>query len=164
MVLVGIEKTRKQFGQPSTLALIRSWGQLVASAFKGPESHTLKIDGATLRTSAGDVSVIIGVPKDAPLERRIDVLEQNLANLRAEVKKNVQQLSTRIVEVNETVKAQQQQWELEHRKTSGQIQQFAVGGLRYEIVGLAWLLFGTLFSNLPEECARMFGPLAAIFQ
>jgi hypothetical protein len=34
MVVLGLEKTRQEFGQPSTLVLIESWVRLFASAFR----------------------------------------------------------------------------------------------------------------------------------
>ncbi len=71
LVAMGIEQTRAQFGQPSTVALFRSWVRLIASSFGTPETHNLKIDAAAHgHISTGDVAVILGVPKDAPLEKR----------------------------------------------------------------------------------------------
>jgi hypothetical protein len=163
MVVLGLEKTRQEFGQPSTLALIKSWVKLFASAFRKPETQTIEVDSAGhLHISTGDVTVILNAPKDAPLEKRIDVLEQNLSRLREDTEKKVARLSDRVSEVNQTVSAHREQWEREQQSTRRQIEQFAVGSSRYEVVGVLWFFLGTVSSNLPEECALIFGLVLAI--
>ena len=163
MVVLGLEKTRQEFGQPSTLALIKSWIKLFASAFRKPETQTIKVDAAGhFHTSTGEVTVILSAPKDAPLEKRLDVLEQNLSRLREDTENKVARLNGRVSEVNQTVMAHKEQWEREQQSTRRQIEQFAVGGSRYEIVGVIWFFLGTVFSNLPEECALIFGSVLAI--
>jgi hypothetical protein len=163
MVVLGLEKTRQEFGQRSTLALIKSWVSLFASAFRKPETQIIKVDAAGhLHLSTGDVTAIQSPPKDAPLEKRVEVLEHNLSTLREDTEKKAARLSDQLSEVNQTVMAHKEEWHREHQSTRRQIEQFAVGSSRYEIVGVAWFLFGTLFSNLPEECARIFGPIVAI--
>jgi hypothetical protein len=163
MVVLGLEKTRQEFGQPSTLALIKSWVKLFASAFRKPETQTIKVDSAGhLHTSTGDVTVILNAPQDAPLEKRLDVLEQNLGRLREDTEKKVARINDRVSEVNQRVISHKEQWEREQESTRRQIEQFAVGSSRYEIVGVVWFFLGTVFSNLPEECALIFGPVLAI--
>lgn len=163
LVVLGLEKTRQEFGQPSTLALIKSWLKLFASAFKKPETQTIEVHSAGHAHISGDVTLIQSAPKDAPLEKRLEVLELNLSSLREDTEKKVTRLSDRLSEVNQTVMSQREQWEREHQSTRRQIEQFALGGSRYEIVGVIWFFWGTVFSNLPEECARMFGWVLASF-
>src|SRR5688500_1219039 len=65
LVVVGLETTRQEFGQPTTPGLIASWVKLFTSALKKPETQTIQVHSAGhAHISTGDMTLIQSAPKD----------------------------------------------------------------------------------------------------
>lgn len=163
LVAFGIGKTRKQFGHPGLWRDIISWFKSVALAVHSPEPIDLKIASANMQHTVPSIQWrsegIVGPPG---LEHRVKVVEQELEHLTAETRESVRRLESDLANVVESLFLERDLRQSEHDRVASRLEQFAVGGLRYEIVGLVWLFLGTIASNLPEECARIFGPWASL--
>lgn len=159
LVAIGIRKTRKLFRRPSLVKKTVEWFTLFVGAFKKPEPHTISVASGALNTMVGDVRVEIGVAEGAPLENRVHALEQNLRILRGEIKQTDERVQRSLSEINNAVEDEKNKRISAVESTSFRIEELAVGGLQFEIVGLCWLIVGTLCSSIPTEISRLFGLL-----
>ena len=90
-----------------------------------------------------------------PLDPRVALLEENLKRLRNELdakeKKLMENLNTvrGVLEEERAVKGNRSS------RLSNQLEEFAVGGLHLEIIGLVWLFLGVLGTSIPDEIAAL---------
>ncbi len=107
----------------------------------------MKLTGGPVIISTG----IVGVS----LESRVEALEQALKSFQQESGESTRRLEANLGEVNKSVEQEREQRITASDSTSRQIEQLAVGGLHLEVVGLLWLLAGTLLSNMPDEISKL---------
>ena len=111
------------------------------------------------RASGSDLFCAVeAVPKEldrGPLDPRVALLEENLKRLRNELdakeKKLMENLNTvrGVLEEERAVKGNRSS------RLSNQLEEFAVGGLHLEIIGLVWLFPGVLGTSIPDEIAAL---------
>jgi hypothetical protein len=103
----------------------------------------------------GAARIRLSVGFNSPLERRVEVLEQNLERLEDEVDEKVAHIRNELGRVRTSVDEEVRSRQVEARVTSALLQDLAVGGLDLELAGLVWLLIGLLCTSIPEELAGL---------
>lgn len=83
------------------------------------------------------------------------ILEENLNRLRDEVDGIESEIKKEIGTVTDALSRERQIRDAELRKVAAQMEELAVGGLRLELVGLTWLVFGGLCTSIPDQLARL---------
>lgn len=155
LVAIGIRGTRKLFDRPSFAANLAQWFKAVISAFK-PQHKSVITGTARFNLRAPSVE-ITGTVRSTTLEGRVEVLERAVESLGKTIREEAQRQKTEVSKLETAIKEEKDQRvsaiAVESRKT----EQLAVGGLQYEIVGLVWVLVGTLGSNMPDEIAKIVG-------
>lgn len=153
-VALGLRDVRRTFGRPSLAQSLAGWTRRLWSVVRLPPPivgvMSASSGGATV-SGRGRVRFTIG--PDSTIERRLSVLEQDVARLQDEVDANEAALRKDLGLVNTSLSSEQQARESQFRQLATRLEDFAVGGLRLEFVGLVWLVLGGLGTNIPGELA-----------
>jgi hypothetical protein len=162
LVAVGLEKLRRSFGKPSPFKMLRAWLEQMARAFRPPQvvEGTATMSGSG--TLEGHLSTVLIAAPLSTIDRRVEILEQNLELLRNEVGTKHTELQQMLTEVKAQLGREVQTRDDQLRRLSSQTENLAVGGLGLEVVGWIWLLAGCIGANIPDEIARMFAMCSAL--
>lgn len=148
-VAVGLRETRRNFGRPSMGAHARKLIDRIRSAFAVPRTVSLQGTAAGHALASGELRLVKSAAPGAELERRVAALEENLARFRDEYDAKVVRILSEIAVVNANVEREAQARAAAQRKLAKSIEDFAVGGLSLEFVGLAWLFVGLVLASSP---------------
>lgn len=109
-------------------------------------------------TSGARVSVNADatVTRNLTIEERINVLEQNYANLREDLDRSAVELKRDMAETKMEIDKNLSHMNLKITDVESKVDDYAVGGMSLEIVGLGWLFFGIIFASIPDEIASVF--------
>jgi len=154
-VAVGLRDMRRLFNRPSLGARAAAWFRALASAFTVPKPATMTASVSGAFTATGELSLVVRAAPNEPLERRVSILEQNLERLREEYHSKSQQLRQDLGEAKRNIEKESQERQATDAKLDRTIQEVAVGGLHLELIGLLWLIVGTLASTIPDEIVRL---------
>ena len=80
-------------------------------------------------------------------------LEKSLDQLREETREFAGRLSGQHDRLTDAFASERQTRAAEDQHLAARLEDFAVGGLHLEMIGVVWLLFGTLFSSVPSVVA-----------
>jgi uncharacterized small protein (DUF1192 family) len=129
------------------------------SAVPTPITATMRADAMAIDDA--DLRLEVSAAPNAPLDRRVALLEENVKRLRNEFyakdKENMEKLST----LTGVIEEERRLREIEARRLSNQLEEFAVGGLHLEIIGLVWLFLGVLGTSIPDEIAALWQAFSA---
>jgi hypothetical protein len=155
LVAQGLSETRKQFGQPSLFGRVRQWLRLLADTFRGKEHTSIATATGRLNIRTGPVNLKFGAADNATIEQRVQLLEQNLDRLSEEHRKMIERNETQLAAINQTLQQERQERTAGETRLSRQIEDLAVGDFHYEVIGIVWLLFGIIFTNIPDVVANV---------
>lgn len=96
-----------------------------------------------------------------PLDPRVALLEENLKRLRKELDAKEKKFMENLNTVRGVLEEERRSRETEARRLSNQLEEFAVGGLHLEIIGLVWLFLGVLGTSIPDETAALWQAFSA---
>lgn len=154
-VAIGLSQVRRSFGRPSLVEKVVAWLRQLAAAFLPPKPITLQAHIRGVATASGEARAIVRAGPGASLDRRVTILEENLNQLRDEIDARENKVRTELSTVKAAVEQEQRARETEARQLSKQMEEFAVGGLHLELVGLTWLILGVLGTSIPDELAKL---------
>lgn len=154
-VAIGLNEIRKCFGQPSLLERFTAWFRQLATAFRRPTPISVNVHEDAMAITGSDVRLEVNPGADAPLDRRVALLEENLKRLRNEVDAKEKKIMGELSTLTGVIDEERRSRETEARRISSQLEEFAVGGLHLEIIGLVWLFLGVLGTSIPDEIAAL---------
>ena len=152
----GLHRIQTSFGLPSFAQGFRAWLDLLASAFRPPRPVSgtgAMLSGAA--TMSGRARAVLQAGPGASLERRIEILEDNLARTYTELDNRFGETERAFAVLRDALSAERQARDTEIRKLSEQARDRAVGGIRLELVGVIWVGLGCVAANLPLEIANI---------
>jgi hypothetical protein len=155
LVAKGISDTRKQFLRPSVFGRVRQWFGLLADAFRGEEHQSSANVGARFELKNGGVNFKLSAAKDATIEQRVQLLEQNLDRLFEENRQTIDRNEVRFRKIEQDALGETEQRTAGEIRLSQQIEDLAVGDFHLEAIGIVWLLLGIIFTNIPAEVAKL---------
>jgi hypothetical protein len=152
LVAKGISDTRQLFGKPTLREQIKDWATALVASLKAPQP--INITAAHIGTGAlivggSLVTVKTGRSLDArvaELERRLDEMQKAVDELRHGLQKEAAERREELAREIAVVRA-------EIEKERRRMENYAAGGLSFEVAGLIWLLVGTAAGSLPGELA-----------
>ena len=151
VVARGLSKVRKSFGRPSLGEKVVAWFRQLGAAFFPPRLITAQGDMGGVARATGEMRGVVVAGPDASLDRRVTILEDNFHRLREELDAKETQVRTELRTLKAAVVQEQRAREAEARRISSHMEDFAVGGLHLEFVGLTWLFLGVLGTSLPDD-------------
>jgi hypothetical protein len=152
---VGIRDTRRMFGKPSFLQLLRNWVSSVPGL--RPKTQTVNLSGSVSMTCSASATVWRGTRPGASVDERLTVAEENLIDverrLRAaenSISDNDRAIATKLRQEAEERKEQDRQLDL-------RIESASTDGLHLAAAGAFWLGIGLILSTAPVELLRLVG-------
>jgi ElaB/YqjD/DUF883 family membrane-anchored ribosome-binding protein len=153
LVAFGLWRTRRLFGKPSLPSRVRAWLRNVRSLVIEGRRISVDVSFAVSVAFSGKASTqVTTAPKTLrqridELERRASAAEQKIEEARAEANQKLGELRAALL--NEETNIRETIATLDKR-----LEEFSVGGLDLEGMGLSWLIVGSGLSTFHEEIAK----------
>lgn len=139
---------------PAFWSAIVAWLRTLTAAFQPPPPIFLSGKAALAIGGAATGTLSRGPRPNATHEERIADLEADLSALRSTVTQFSATTRDNFAKVNRHLAEEQDARVTADAESKATVEEFAAGALHLEAVGVAWLLFGILGSNIPEQVAR----------
>jgi hypothetical protein len=161
IVAYGLIERQKFFGLSSfkerTARVLRQWSEYLKRLLSRPKGQpvTLKVNtgDSVMVGLTGKLSVWRGVPPDAPIERRVEVLEANLLILKTAQSDSTQHLQKKVNAIKDEIASERQVRESAHTVLKNQLKKLAIGGVHLEWIGVLCLLLGVVLATASTEIA-----------
>jgi hypothetical protein len=152
LVARGIAETRQLFGKPSLVQRIKAWVDALVASLRAPR----RIDLTAAFTGTGTLTANIDAVTVKPgqsLDVRVAELERRLVELQDAARALERRLKNEAAERRAEITREVTALRAEIGVVQRQMEEYAAGGLSFEMAGLVWLLVGTLVGSLPGELA-----------
>ena len=152
-VVVGIGKTRSEFGESWHAALTR-WLErtAIAAGLRKPApihgSVATVQAGATVRAEG-----FVGLPADATPDQRFAFLQERIEWLRKRIQATELAVDTERNERTAAIDAERGARQSGDGEVREQVRRLAMGGIDISFLGAFWLGFGIVFATIPEQLA-----------
>lgn len=154
LVAYELNETRATFGRPTMTSRVRAWiGRLLTSG--RPRNIVIAVGTGEIKLSGAAV-VAHGSIAGGTLERRVEMLETDIRNLRKETGESASKTREEIGLLRTELSTEVQRRTESDAQVERLLSELAVGGLHLAWVGLVWLVVATLLSAFPDELARLF--------
>lgn len=156
LVAVGLRDTRRAFeDQPTTWQAIRAWW-LGRPRF-GPRNIVLEAAGLTVGVSGGSARMRVSPGPNTPLERRVEMLQEQYALLFDEVGALANETKKRDDELSNALKAESDQRQKGDARTKDQLKRAVAQGIPLGRVGAILFFLGIIAGTASLEIAKLFG-------
>lgn len=152
-VAYGIRDTRKMFGHPSFLSLLRDWFMRFPKFGGQIRSFAANIK-ATSMTSNARGHVWIN-PIDASNEERIKALEANLEAVNLRLCQTQNQIDQCDREIKRSFKKEYDIRTKANRQILQKLEAAETGGIYISAMGVLWLFVGVIMSSIPTELSQL---------
>jgi hypothetical protein len=146
---IGIRDTRRLFGRPSLLGMVRSW----IVNFPRITTRTVHLGAQATISMHDDVSAEVweGAGDQPTIETRLAAAEKNLLATREYFHKWRASADRTLRELKVNILSEQAARELGDRQLHVKIEASSADGLHLAAAGVAWVLVGTVLSTVPNE-------------
>ncbi len=156
----GVRKTRTLFGRPTLFGRAKRW--LGSFPRCRPRTLSASVQGIASAALFGSARVRVNASKDATLEQRIGILENNfrlldeeVARLGNEIREGIKASADALTgEVNERIKKDDELRDM--------LDASETGGLDISAMDLVWLAAGVIASTASQELAQLLSGLFAV--
>ena len=151
----GLQETRRQFGRPNFLSLVRAW-------WTDRPRLRLKITTGTMHATLGGVTgsatgyQVHGTSPTSTLEDRVVALEANLRGVNERVDQVHRDLIKETFTRKEAFSNERKARENEDSQIRQKLESVETGGLHISMVGVVWLTAGLTFSTVSNELLCIF--------
>lgn len=153
-VALGLSEKGRQFDRRISSFFVSWWA---SRPVFGKRSHALagSVNLGGIVGMSGKLSIWHGTPPDSPVNARVDALEKNLLILRKDLDETEKRLQEEARIRTEAIAAESFARESDRSHLTTRLDQFAVGGLHIEWMGIGWLVVGLVLSNIPTEITKV---------
>jgi len=151
-VALGIRKTRKLFGRPSLLSVIRLWlkrfpryGGQVISASGDVTGGATSVRARAYQTAN---------PVDGSVEARLDALETSVRHIHERISGVATELDQQARDHGDAIERERHARAAEQQRLWDRLEATETGGLSLSAVGVLWLGVGVIMSTAAPEIAR----------
>lgn len=152
-VAIGLKNTRKLFNQPNIIERFVTWAKRFPNIFAKPQ--TVNVSGAITGFGALDATGNVVSSMDKSLEDRIKILEANYKQLQTDFEQAQKDFTNKVVNLKDAITAESDIRKKTDTIIQKKLEEFSVGGLHIESMGLVWLILGVTFATLPTEIAYL---------
>lgn len=146
---VGIRDTRRMFGKPSFLQLVRTWFKSIPGL--RPHVASASCSSSLSLTSSAKGYAWRGPGSEPTIESRLAAAEQNLAGLRSRVDQADSELDTHVRASEQNLRNERDSRVEGDRQLHLKIEAASTDGLHLAALGAAWLAVGVVMSTIPNE-------------
>lgn len=153
-VAFGIADLRKSFRKPTVKERLLTWIEKVRRAMGKPVSVNATVGGMGFCVSGGFSHMVdTAASGSVSLEDRVEAIEGALRAFLKEHEEQVLEVRNNISRVEGLVNVEGTNREKGDADLLEKIEEIAVGGIRLEAIGLAWLVLGMLGTSIPKVLA-----------
>jgi hypothetical protein len=150
----GLQETRRQFGRPDFLAIVRAWWA------RRPKMRRQIVTGAVHVPGGGTVSATgyawHGTSPTPTLEDRVAALEANVRGVNEHVNQVQRELRQEVTARDEALSSERRAREKENTEIKQKLESAETGGLHVSMMGVIWLAAGLTLSTIPNEILCVF--------
>lgn len=146
---IGIRDTRRMFGKPSFLELIRTWVRAIPRL--RPQAVSISGSSALSVTATCKAQVWHGVGPEPTIESRLAAAEANLQELVDRANKAESAFDTHVRQSEQILRDERAQRLEADRQLHLKVESASTDGLHLAAVGVAWLACGVVLSTMPNE-------------
>lgn len=152
-VVIGLDRSRQLFGKDRLLKSFTKWLSRVRYILVPPKPISLRAN--TLELGAPRVSATALLLKKRPerIEDRLALLEDEVLQLHRDLSSLLNKLDQQKVEVMQEIENEARVRASADHQINMRVEEATIGGIRIELVGLTFLLFGIVFSSGSQEVA-----------
>jgi hypothetical protein len=145
-VAIGIHQTRHRFGRPTYRAGIKRWlADLKNAALLPPITGSGHVTGDLRAHASGSATVSATLTRaTSTLEERLEDLEGVVDDLKKRLSESIRDNSQAMQAIREALAGEKADRERSNADLRSLLEEQSAGGLHLELMGLVWLLFGTL--------------------
>jgi hypothetical protein len=156
LVAVGLRDTRRAFNdQPTTWQAIRQWWW--GRPRFAPKGTVLAAAAHSFGISSMSAELTLSVAPGTPLERRVEILEEQHAQLSKDVRTLRDETKKRDDELSNALKAESDERRKEDASTKDQLKRAVAQGIPLGRVGAIFFFFGIIAGTASLEIAHLFG-------
>jgi hypothetical protein len=156
LVAVGLRDTRRAFeDQPTTWQAIKEWW-LGRPRF-GPRDIVLQAAGVAAGASFGSARARVSPGPNTPLERRVEMLQEQYAELFDEVGALANEIKKRDDELSNALKVESDERQKGDASTRAQLKRAVGQGIPLGRVGAILFFLGIIAATASPEIANLFG-------
>lgn len=150
----GIRTTRRLFGRPGMVALVRTW----LANFPRYGGRTIAV-GATMTatSSVRGRAFVTTTAADESVEARLDALEKNMGHVNDRINGIQAEIDQKADEHRRAFEEERQARSKEAGELRERLEATETGGLHVSAVGAVWLTVGVALSTAAPELARWLG-------
>jgi len=152
---VGIRDTRRMFGKPSFLELVRSW----FVAMPGLRSRIISATASSTGSASGFAigHAWRGAGADPTLESRLTAAEANLKELYERANAAESTFDKHVRTATQNLREEKELRQEAERQLHSKIEAASTDGLHLAALGVFWLACGVIMSTAPNELLRLVG-------
>ncbi len=152
---IGIRDTRRLFGKPSFLQLVRSWLASIPG-FK-PKPQTIEVAFLASAGFSGSPSIWAATKPGASVEDRLAAAEKNLQVVESRIIAAESGIETNHREITSKLREESDARQEQDRKLHLRIEAASTDGLHLAAAGAFWLFIGVTMSTVPTELLCLLG-------
>ena len=155
LVVRGIVDTQRLFGRPTLRSRVKGWALRLPRILNPPP-----IDLAASVTASAHVTATLGGVEargtvGAPsVEQRLSAAEADISRARREIEQLRTQHSTQIVALHSSYHLESTARAEADARLERKLEEFSVGGIDTELMGVVWFVAGEVLTTLTDEVAR----------
>lgn len=146
LVAFGLWRTRNLFGRPPLRSQIRAWGREVVALFVAPPARTV-IGHSVINEFGSDSAVMTGAVLPTTLDERVAALERRAAAAEKRIEEVRLDACRMVEEARAELRADDDSLRASVTEVGKRLEDFSVGGLDLEFMGLIWLIVGSMLST-----------------
>jgi hypothetical protein len=155
LVAAGIHQTRQRFGRPSIWQNLRKWFADLKHAVLLPPITAVGSDTAVLTGTIHGTAQLYPPTVSTTLEERIAALEKKVTQINQRLSQSIADNAKVAADLRSALAQEAAARERVERGLRLLIEDEATGGLHLEMMGLVWLLVGTIAGSIPAELAAI---------
>ena len=148
MVAVAYLRLRKEFGRDGVRKLIAKYFVDLCAALWPAKGKVISAIGSSGAEATANARAELRPGPRTPLHTRVDILEQSLRHLTAEVIQVTKDLAAQDERLSAEVRAERQARIEAERGSRALLENSVLGNMNAEIVGWTWLFAGVVFGTL----------------
>lgn len=149
----GIRDTRRMFGKPSFLELVRSWLKSIPGL--KPRVVSVAVSSKLSASTSFSAHIWRGPGDNPDIEARLSAAEANLKELDDRVNATEVKLSAHIRAAEASLREEREHRQEADRQIHLKIEAASTDGLHLAAVGVAWLICGVIMSTAPNELLNL---------
>ncbi len=147
-VWLGMRQLLEEFGIPQPGQRIRDWGRQLLAAFRAPVPVVLTPGPGRMSWGGLQGTLTIKPAPPTTLEERVRQLEEALRTLRSEYEAKVLQLGADLSRLKDELQRERNERLDGDANVRGLVKRVSVGGVDKQLIGLLWVIIGTILSGL----------------